>query len=228
MRLGSVEGAPDFDSLARAYRWMEWASFGPLLGLCRSAFLPRLAHCRCALVLGDGDGRFTARLLRENSIIRVHAVDASSLMLAALRRRAGQDADRLTTACADIRVWEAATHAQFDLIVTHFVLDCFTTQEVREIAMRVETAVTPGALWVVSEFAVPSGLFGRLVARPIVHGLYFAFGILTGLDLRDLPDYAAALRDGGFKRIENRSRLGGLLVSELWTTADTFQAQHPG
>src|SRR6185437_1080687 len=57
---------PKFDRLARVYRWMEWLSFGPYLSRCRRAFLPQLRDARRALVLGDGDGRFTAALLRRN------------------------------------------------------------------------------------------------------------------------------------------------------------------
>jgi len=80
-------------------------------------------------------------------------------------------------------------------------------------------AAKPGALWVVSEFAVPAGWFGRLVAGPIVAGLYFSFGMLTGLAVRALPDYGGALHGAGFQLLERRERLGGLLVGQLWGTS---------
>ena len=47
--------------------------------------------------------------------------------------------------------------------------------------------------------------------------LYRAFGLLTGLAVRALPDYDAALCTAGFKLAKKRSWLGGLLVSELWS-----------
>jgi hypothetical protein len=34
---------PNFDRLAKHYRWMELFTFGPLLARCRDAFLPELA-----------------------------------------------------------------------------------------------------------------------------------------------------------------------------------------
>ena len=64
---------PDFDRLARLYRWMEYLTFGPWLQRCRSAFLGGIANSRRALVLGDGDGRFTARLLADCPAIRIDA-----------------------------------------------------------------------------------------------------------------------------------------------------------
>ncbi|MGH9599640.1 MAG: class I SAM-dependent methyltransferase, partial [Terracidiphilus sp.] len=68
---------PDLDRLAGVYRWMELATFGPWLSWCRSAYLGELSGCRRALVLGDGDGRFTAQLLCANPQVEVDAVDAS-------------------------------------------------------------------------------------------------------------------------------------------------------
>jgi hypothetical protein len=80
-------------------------------------------------------------------------------------------------------------------------------------------------LWVVSEFSVPAGWFGRLVARPIVASLYFSFGLLTGLAVRTLPDHVSALRDAGFTLLERRTRLGGLLVAELWSAGGPGSGQ---
>jgi hypothetical protein len=210
---------PNFNKLARAYRWMEWLTFGPCLALTRESFLDKLANSGRALILGDGDGRFTARLLRENPNIEIDAVDVSAAMLHALLRRAGHDAGRVQAHLADVRNWQPTAPAPgqaYDLIATHFLLDCLTQADVQSLATRLRNAVTPSALWVVSEFAVPPGWFGRLIARPVVSSLYLAFGWLTGLTVRALPDHASALREAGFTLQEARSRLGGLLTGELW------------
>lgn len=209
-------GVPDFDRLARAYRWMEYLSFGTALMRCRTEFISRLAGCRHALVIGDGDGRFTAKLLEANAEIKVDATDASQAMLRALCCRAGDHSDRVRTQVADARTWQPNDTESYDLIVTHFFLDCLTTGEAGALADRIRSAARPGALWVVSEFAVPRSVFGAIVARPLVRALYFAFGLLTGLGICELPDYASAMEAAGFRRIEKRSRICGLLMSELW------------
>ncbi len=213
----STLGAPpNFDRLARAYRWMEFASFGPWLQLCRYAFFDSLKDCRRAVIIGDGDGRFTARLLRRNPMIQIEAIDASPAMLRALLRRAGADAGRIRTICADARSWQPAV-PPYDLVVTHFFLDCLTSDEIQSLAATLRTNLMPGAQWLVSEFAVPNGLYGRFFAQPLIHALYWAFGQLTGLKAHKLPDYRKALHQSGFKLHRHQSRLGGLLVSELWS-----------
>jgi SAM-dependent methyltransferase len=206
---------PNFDRLAKLYFWMELATFGPFLARCREAFLSELKSVRRAVVLGDGDGRFTAELLRVHSQVRVDAVDASPAMLDALLHRAGLNAGRVSAHCADARNWPPA-NSPYDLVVSHFFLDCLTTEEIRALAMKVHDAISPSAMWVVSDFAVPRNLFGRWVARPLVSLLYGAFGLLTGLKIRCLPDHHGALRNAGFTLTQRQTWLCGLLVSEMW------------
>ena len=208
---------PNFDRLAGVYRWMEWLSFGPHLGRCRRAFLLEMTESRRALVLGDGDGRFTAALLRQNKAIQVDAVDVSQGMLRSLRHRAGADAGRVRTEARDMREWYPAQGAEYDLVVTHFFLDCLTTEDVRRLAERLKPSLRTEASWVVSEFAVPRSAFGLWVARPVVGFLYWAFRLLTGLEVARLPEWQMVLEAAGFGRIRERRFLHGLLTSEMWT-----------
>ena len=212
----------DFDHLAALYRWMEYFSFGPMLQRCRCALLERTSGARNALVLGDGDGRFTRGLLTRNSSVRVHAVDGSPAMLRTLLHRAGRDRKRVVTEQADLREWAPARdrqQARYDLIASHFFLDCLTTEEVRTLAATVRGATAPGAVWLVSEFLVPPKGFGKLIAIPLIAILYWSFARLTGLEVRRLPDHATALQSAGFTLAARRDMLFGLLVSEEWTAA---------
>lgn len=212
----SLNAAPNFDRLAGPYRWLEYFSFGPILWRCRVYFLPQFGQCRRALVLGDGDGRFTAELLIRNAEITIHAVDVSPTMIQTVERAAKAHSSRLTTEIADLRTWSPAPGRLYDLIVSHFFLDCLTSGEVASLVQRLAASVAPGALWVVSDFAVPRTRFGLLIARPLVSALYFAFRRLTGLQIRALPDHSQALAAGGWRLQSERKRLNGLLVSQLW------------
>jgi hypothetical protein len=161
--------------------------------------------------------------------VQIDAVDASPAMLRALIHRAGPHAGRVRTHEADARQLHLAQLSQnppCDLIVTHFFLDCLTTGEVQSLPLSLRSAVSADALWVVSEFSIPTTRFGRLIARPLVACLYLAFGWLTGLSVRTLPDHRSALNAAGFTLKECRNWLGGLLVSELWS-AEAAQPPPP-
>lgn len=210
---------PNFDSLARSYRWMEYFSCGRILERCRFHFLMRCSHARHALVLGDGDGRFTARFLAANPTVQVDAVDASPAMLAVLRervRQSCQNADtRLHTIHADLRRF-TPTGKDYDLVISHFFLDCLTDSDVTALIARLSTRMSPDAIWLVSEFDVPENGWRRSAARMVIRSLYYAFFILTGLRVRHLPNHTKAFEDNGFYLVEKAASLGGMLIAEVW------------
>ncbi len=209
--------SPNFDGIARPYRWLEYLTFGPALQRCRSHFLPELATSHSALVLGDGDGRFLSALLAANPALHADAVDTSRAMLHLLTQQAHTAhptaVARLTTHLADARSF-APTRA-CDLVATHFFLDCLTQSELESLLARILPHLKPGARWVVSDFRIPAGPLHR-PASILVRALYLAFRILTGLRTTHLPDHAAALTAAGFHRRAQQLSLGGLLTSELW------------
>jgi ubiquinone/menaquinone biosynthesis C-methylase UbiE len=204
---------PNFDRVARPYRWLEYLALGKLLGRTRNRHLARVGQCRRALILGDGDGRFTARLLAACPEMRADAVDASVAMLRLLEARCAPDRARLTTHHADAREF-LPRHAP-DLVVTHFFLDCLTQAEVDALVSRIAAICEPGTLWLVSDFRIPSGPVGW-VARAYVRMLYLAFRLLTGLRTTRLPDHGSALHCSGFTRIAEHRSLFGILTAELW------------
>jgi ubiquinone/menaquinone biosynthesis C-methylase UbiE len=214
--------AANFNRVARPYRWMEYLTFGRALERCRNHFLPQLVDCRSALVLGDGDGRFLAGLLRANPDLRADAIDTSAAMLRLLRLRAEAEGAGGRLRTNQISALSFAPEGNYDLVVTHFFLDCLTQSEVDGLCLRVGSHLQPGARWVVSDFRIPSGAM-RWPALTLVRLLYLAFRLLTGLRTTAVPDHAAALSAAGFARIARHDSLGGLLTSELWEYTPAMQ-----
>ena len=204
------------DPLARWYRWLEYAGFGRALERRRTALLAAMTTARQVLVLGDGDGRFLSAFLRANRHAEVDAVDNSAAMLALARQGvSGTDTARVRFHHADAARWQPPA-VSYDLIVTHFFLDCFTDRELRPLVARLATFAAPGARWAVSEFRQPAGGAAAWHARAWIAGLYAFFRIVTGLRARRLPDHAAALSAAGFRLDHETVARFGLLASELW------------
>jgi len=205
---------PNFDRVASIYRWAEYISLGPLLQRTRTHFLSQLNNPRHALILGDGDGRFLHQLLRHYPHCTSLAVDTSAAMLHKLQHRCAFASTRLTTLQLSALDIDAPPH--IDLIVTHFLLDCFTQPEVDALTTRLASQLSPGALWLVSDFALPTHRILRPFARLYIASLYAAFRLLTGLRVRHLPDPQSSLARAGMRRIARHTLLFGLLYTELW------------
>jgi SAM-dependent methyltransferase len=210
---------PNFDYIARPYRWLEYLTLGKSLEDCRTHYLPQLMDRRHALVLGDGDGRFTSKLLATNLLINVVAVDTSATMLQLLRQRSEAATPNASTRLRTLHS-NALTFPledSYDLVVTHFFLDCLTQSEINTLITRIAPTLTPGALWLISDFRIPTGPM-RLPAKLLIRSLYLGFRLLTGLRTTHLPDHASALTQAGLTRISHHHRLAGLLTTELWQT----------
>ena len=182
----------------------------------RWEFLPEAADARRVLMLGEGDGRFLAAFLKANPRAEVDYVDLSARMLALAARRAGESTGRVHFHHADARVWPLPDGAAYDLVVTHFFLDCFTTEQLATLLDRLAPATTVGARWIVSEFHQPGHGIAAWRASLWIGGLYAFFGLATGLKVRQLPAYQPLLQAHGFHAQRTVTADAGLLVSELW------------
>ena len=205
---------PNFDHIARIYRWAEYVTLGPLLQRARMHFLPQLPHCRRAVVLGDGDGRFLAALLRQQPELHALAVDTSSAMLHLLSKRCSQSASLVQTLHAS--ALNIVLPTETDLVATHFFLDCLTQHEVDSLASILANHMRPGTLWLLSDFGQPVLRALRPLASIYISALYLAFRILTGLRVNRLPNPQSSLSNAGFDCIGRRDIFFGLIYTEMW------------
>ena len=204
------------DPLAASYRWLEYAAFGRALERCRFEFLQRAVAARRILILGEGDGRFLARLVECNSNAQIVVVDSSARMLDLARRRLPAGAHARVEFQHLDALASPLPGGPFDLAVTHFFLDCFDGAAVAAIVAKVNALLHPGALWLVGEFQAPARGWRRLHAQLWLSTMYQFFGITTGLRTSRLPDYRGVLAVSGFAELERRERRSGLIVSQLW------------
>ena len=194
------------DRIARWYRWLEYAGFGRALERRRETFLSDVADAQRVLALGDGDGRALAALLAAAPHACIDYIDVSAQMLELARARAGTE--HVNYRCEDART-APLPEAEYDLIVTHFFLDCFNETDLERLIARLADAAKPQAQWLISEFRGNGWL---------VRTLYLFFRIATGLRTRRLADHHPLLRRYGFRLVRHEDAWRGLLASELWVS----------
>jgi len=192
------------DRLAPWYRWIEYAGFGRALERRREAFLSEMSDARRVLALGDGDGRALAALLAAAPHACVDYIDVSPRMLELARARAGT---KHVAYCKDDARTAPLPVAEYDLIVTHFFLDCFDETDLEPLIARLARAATPQARWLISEFRGNGWL---------VRSLYLFFRITAGLRTRRLVNHHPLLERHGFRLTLREDAWRGLLASELW------------
>ena len=208
-----------FDALAPCYGSLEWIAFGEQLQRCRVACLDEIpSPCR-ALIVGEGNGRFLCELLQKNPTVEIDCVDSSARMLGLARARLEKELperlERVRFLHEDIRSWKPPGQ-HYDLIITHFVLDCFPQAQLVEIIRKLSHAALDDAIWLLADFCVPAKGMARLRARGWLAAMYWFFRLTTRIEASELIDPTTFMRAEGFTLSRQRLFEGGMLRSEMW------------
>jgi ubiquinone/menaquinone biosynthesis C-methylase UbiE len=209
----------NFDRIARHYHWLETVTFGNQLQRARVAFLDQIGSPKRALIAGEGNGHFLDELLRVFPSVELDCVDASARMLELARDRAGKNQAHLRFLHEDLLTWSPEENG-YDLIVTHFFLDCFEESEVETIVDKLARSATQSAVWLLADFSVPSTSLARLHARAWLWSMHHFFRMVAGISARHLTNPSAFLEAHRFRCAERRNSRFGLVKSELWQRAD--------
>lgn len=174
-------------------------------------------------MLGEGDGRFLALFTQCKHLTEIDYVDASPAMLELARRRVAG----LGNSCGEhVRFFrldarhDPMPNPPYDVIVTHFFLDCITEEYLAEMVPRIRASSASGARWIISEFRKPARGIVKYVAYCLLRTLYIFFRITTGLEAAALPSYRPILQANGFVMESEHISMMGLLASELWVRKD--------
>ena len=219
-------GRGGFDRLASHYRWIEAVAAGQKLQRTRTAFLEKISPPRHALILGEGNGRFLAKFSSRFPQTNVTCVDASEQMLSLAQLRLecevgrvshqqNLSAQKIEFIHADALAW-TPPESKFDLIVTHFFLDCFRADQLDSLVKKISTATTPDAAWLLADFQIPAAGPRRRRAQMILWMLYVFFRATTRLPARELTCPDPLLERAGFTLRERKIFDWDLLHSDLW------------
>src|ERR1700722_10297912 len=157
------------DCIAPWFELAERLSFWNALEQRRFAYLDRLKQTRRAILCGEGDGRFLVALLQANPAIEITYIDSSREMMRIAEGRVdsldnrlgGNHKSRVHFCCGDVMEF-VPPYRNYDLIATHFFLDCFASQDVSRLIARMNQWTHARAKWLVSEFHYAESAFGRL------------------------------------------------------------------
>ena len=114
----------------------------------------------------------------------------------------------------DITSWAAPEH-HYDLLVTHFVLDCFPEAALTAI-IKLARAAAYDASWLLADFSVPRHGVARFRARGWLVVMYLFFRITARIEASALIDPTPLMRGGGFVLVRQRFFRRGILKSEMW------------
>jgi hypothetical protein len=133
--------------------------------------------------------------------------------------RCGLGLERVEFVHADALSWGPPL-GFFDLIVTHFFLDCFPDKQLKRLLAVLAQACGPRAKWLLADFQIPARGMPRWRALLIHRMMYGFFRVVTGLPARELTTPDPILAGHGFVLQKRKINDWGLLHSDLWENAN--------
>lgn len=208
----------NFDRVARIYRTLETIAFGRALQRARIRWLREVSGTKRALIVGEGDGRFLCELLKTHPDLEVDCIEASGRMIELARcplKQGRADVAHVHFFQTDILTW--SPQGKYDLIVTHFVLDCFNEAELETIVMKLGLAAEANAIWLLADFRIPTtGALTAYRAKLWIRLMYLFFRITAGLRTAELIDPSPYLRAAAFSLTNEELTRCGMIKSQVW------------
>lgn len=211
------DSAQGYDRLARWYWLLEKPVFRNDLQLARTALLPELPPVNRMLILGDGDGRLLAEVLRVQPQAHVTSVEQSREMIRLQQERVSQmDASaQVTFVCADATHWDAGGKT-FDCVIAPFFLDCFTEAELRLHLPRWLDWVARRGWFYHVDFVMPASGWRRKRAAFWSRVMHVFFAWQTGLSSKSLVAVEPFLDSDQWKVHRTKFLNHGFLQSRLY------------
>lgn len=173
-----------------------------------------------ALLAGEGHGRFLEALLHEAPGIEVTVMEQSRCMIQQSQRRLSRkQAQRIRWIPCNLPLNDARVDRctrPFDLVATHFFLDCFPPNELQKVIGFLSEIASPKAAWLVSDFQVAPNGCKRLRSQILLWAMYRFFRVAARLPAHRLTAPSPYLKSVGFRRTQRRTFDAGFLYAELW------------
>lgn len=207
-----------FDPLAPHYRWLEKILAGPLLQQARTRWIHHLPPPNKVLLAGEGPGRFLEIIAPLWPTTRFCVIDASAAMLSQARNtwlHTQPSEDRVEWIHASLPLTSPPTR-DCDLITTHFFLDCFTPNLLKNTIHCLSQAASNTASWLISDFNVPPSGWRRTRSKLLLNLMYPTFQFLTRLPANRLANPNPYLAQAGFSLLNHSLSNHQLIRSEWW------------
>ncbi len=162
------------------------------------------------LIAGGGDGTILQDLDHPGNNFVIDYVELSKAMISLSRRHQPFNDIDVHFHHSDIMKWQG--DSPYDVIITPFFLDCFTTSELCDVVLHLKGMLKKDGMWCFTDFVETNKSWQRLLIRV----MYWFFGVTTGLKTTQLPDYEKAFSASTIRLTAVQSFYHGMIESRLY------------
>ncbi|WDF56207.1 class I SAM-dependent methyltransferase [Mucilaginibacter sp. KACC 22063] len=200
----------NYDHTAWFYDSLSKVVFGQTIKQAQIALLKTIPAHSDILIVGGGTGWILEEIGKVHlSGLLITYVEVSSQMnrLSKKRNVADNKVVFITDAIERVNITEP-----FDIIITPFLFDNFTPQQLPLMFKLMDKALKPGGLWLFTDFQIA----GRWWHKPMSKMMYGFFKLFRAVEGRQIPDTLAFFKQHGYQEIYKETFYGDFIVSGVF------------
>jgi ubiquinone/menaquinone biosynthesis C-methylase UbiE len=200
----------NYDNSASFYDALSRLVFGNTLVNAQVYLLPYIPKNAKILIVGGGTGWILDEVTKVHPAgLIVTYVEISAKMIALSRKRYFGDnkVEFINQAVED-----AVLLNDFDVVITPFLFDNFTEDNLPRIFKHIHQTLKPGGLWLNTDFQ----LTGKWWQYAILKSMLLFFKVLCGVESWHLPDVAKQFSRYKYTALELKGFFGDFVVTKAY------------
>jgi ubiquinone/menaquinone biosynthesis C-methylase UbiE len=202
--------AGNYDNSASFYDSLSRLVFGKALVNAQIYLLPQIPTNSNILIIGGGTGWILEEITKLHpSGLSITYVEISAKMMAlSQKRNTGQNKVTYINKAME----QTNLPADFDVVITPFLFDNFTEENLPGIFSQIHKTLELEGLWLYTDFQ----LTGKWWQYAMLKSMLLFFKILCGVESWHLPDVAKQFSKHEYKMLEEKSFFGDFAVTRLY------------
>ncbi len=197
-----------FNLIAKYYYIISRIAFGNDLEVAKISLLRQIPTNTKVLMIGGGTGRSLKHLLNINSSAKIDFVE-SSIEMVELAQLNIKEKNRVSFICEPIEMFDGEG---YDVIITEFFLDLFSTVEIENHIAMINQKLLKGGFWIDTDFRPSDQLFHKLLIKI----MYLFFSAVSNVKAKALVELEPFLKINGFITIREVKFKSGFITSRVF------------
>jgi len=205
---GRKTKANDFDDIAGVYDSLASLIFGMTIKRSQLELLKYIKKGDKVLIVGGGTGWILPYIYTKSPGL-IHYVDASQKMISLARKKV----DNSLCPVNFIRqsIFEYRDTVQYDVVITFFVLDVFSQNNLNMLMSKLKSYLKQDGLWLFADFNASNQW-----QHVLIKIMYGFFKVTCNLENSKLHSFDCLFDRFRLRLIENHEYYGGMIQSKVY------------
>lgn len=192
------------------YDFLTGLVFGKTLFRAQVYLLNNIKPGNKILIAGGGTGKILEAITSiHHAGLKITYVDVSEKMIAASNKR-NTGKNKVTFINAAIE--SSKLPDNFDVVITPFLLDNFTEENLQKIFSRIDQLLLPGGLWLNTDFQLTGKRWQKIMAGSML----IFFRIICAIEAKKLPDIQNCFNNNGYRIVEQKTYWGDFIITTAY------------